>query len=871
MRRASRRPRLLSRAYAWLSRLYPASFRDDYQRELDAAFRHQIDEAGPRRTQVAVGALADVLRTAPGVHLDLLRQDIRYAGRTLTARSQRSFAVAAVLTLALGIGAATAIFSIVYAVMLAPLPYRDAGKVVRIFETNPSRNIRSFSASVPNLVSWRQQITRMSLAAITDAPANLSDGAEATHVNGLKATANFFEVIGLPLVRGRAFTAAEDRPGGPKVAIVSEGLWQRRYGGRSDILGAPILVDGVAYSVVGIAPQDAGFTRDVDLWVPMAADVATEGRGDKRLAVVGRLAPGATVADAQAELQAVAGALAREFPADNGGWNARLEPIFDWIVGEDLPLRMRLLVIAVALLLLVACANVANLQLARAAGRTGELGVRLALGASRARLLRQTLTETLVLASAGAAAGLGLAWALVRAGRGVLAESIPRLAELSINVPVLSAAVVATLAVALVSGVLPALLAGRADIRDALQHAGRQAATVARAPIRHALAGIQLALTTALVVGAALLLQSAWNMEGQALGFRAPESLLTANISRPQGPNFNLDRDVAFYDAVLREAAALPGVVSVALSSGVPLAYGNTGMSIGTKAPAKGEPVTGVQASWRIVSPSYFRTLDVPVLRGSIFARGTDPDATPSIVISRTLAEKLWPNGEDPIGRSAYLGGGQHVTIGGVVGDVRLTSIVSEPVPAMYFPSWLMLWETMTVVVRAEGDPAALAGSLRAAVSRADRAQPIFDVETMEAIVGRRIAEPRLNATLLSIFAAIALLLAAVGVAGVMAYAVARRTGELAVRQALGASPRQAMAVVMSSGLKVSMAGIAAGLAGALALGQALSGLLYGVAARDLPTLSATCAALFAVAAIACWLPARRATRISPTLALREE
>ena len=418
---------------------------------------------------------------------------------------------------------------------------------------------------------------------------------------------------------------------------------------------------------------------------------------------------------------------------------------------------------------------------------------------------------------------------------------------------------------------LPALLAGRADIRDALQHAGRQAATVARAPIRHALAGIQLALTTALVVGAALLLQSAWNMEGQALGFRAPESLLTANISRPQGPNFNLDRDVAFYEAVLREAAALPGVVSVALSSGVPLGlrehwdeHRHEGAGEGRARHRRAGVVANrvaellqdarrAGAPWKHLRPRH------------------RPRRHPSILISRTLAEKLWPNGEDPIGRSAYLGGGQHVTVAGIVGDVRLTSIVGEPVPAMYFPSWLMLWETMTVVVRAEGDPAALAGSLRAAVSRADRAQPIFDVETMEAIVGRRIAEPRLNATLLSIFAAIALMLAAVGVAGVMAYAVARRTGELAVRQALGASPRQAMAVVMSSGLKVSMAGIAAGLAGALALGQALSGLLYGVAARDLPTLSATCAALFAVAAIACWLPARRATRISPTLALREQ
>lgn len=860
---------LFERAYSWVIRLYPAAFRDEYERQMDSAFHQQLASAGPRRGRVASRAAADVLVTAPGVHLDLLRQDLRYARRTLRARSQRSFAVAAIATLALGVGAATAISSIVYAVMLAPLPYRDSDRLMRIYETNPARNIRSFSVSVPNLVSWRQQVTRLSLAAFKDAPANLTDGGGAAHVSGLAATANTFQVLGLPLVRGRSFTAGEDRPGGPLAAIVSEGLWRRRYAGREDLIGAPIAVDGVARTVVGIAPQDVGFSRDVDLWVPLAADPATEGRGDKRLAVVGRLASGVTLDEAQAELAAIAGALAREFPADNGGWNARLEPVFDWIVGDDLPQRMRLLVIAVGLLLLVACANVANLQLARAAGRTGELGVRLALGASRARLLRQTLTETLVLASAGAAAGLGLAWALVRGGRGVLAESIPRLAELSINVPVLSAALVATLAVALVSGVLPALLAGRADIRDALQHAGRQAVTVSRAPIRHALAGIQLALTTALVVGAALLLQSAWNMEGQALGFRAPESLLTANISRPQGPNFNLDRDVAFYDAVLREAAALPGVVSVALSSGVPLAYGNTGMSIGTKAPAKGEPVTGVQASWRIVSPSYFRTLDVPVLRGRIFDRTANTN--PAIVISRTLAERLWPKGDDPIGRPAYLADGQLVTIGGVVGDVRLTSIVREPVPAMYFPAWLTLWETMTVVVRAEGDPALLAASLRAAVSRVDRAQPIFEVETMEAIVGRRIAEPRLNATLLSIFAAIALLLAAVGVAGVMAYAVARRTGELAIRQALGASPRQAMAVVMSSGLKVSMAGIAAGLAGALVLGQALSGLLYGVAARDLPTLSATCAALFAVAAIACWLPARRATRISPTLALREQ
>ena len=872
MRSWSRR-NLAARLYHWATRVYPAPFREEYGRELEASFRDQIADAhGADRARLTAGAAADVLATAPRVHLDLLRQDLRYAWRALTARSQRSFAVAAILTLALGVGAATAIFSVVYAVMLAPLPYHEADRVVRIYETNPSRNINEFSVSVPNLASWEEQITKMTLAAFKDAAANLTDGAEAAHVNGLAATADTFQVLGLQLVRGRAFTAAEDRPGGPKAAIVSEGLWQRRYAGREDLLGTPIAVDGVAHTIVGIAPQDVGFSRDVDLWVPLAADVANEGRGDKRLAVVGRLKAGATLAEGHAELAAVAGALAREFPVDNGGWSARLEPVFDWIVGGELPQRMRLLVIAVGLLLLVACANVANLQMARAAGRTGELGVRLALGANRARLLRQTLTESLVLAAAGAAAGLALAWALVSGSKGVLPASIPRLADLSINLPVLAAALLSTLAVALVSGLLPTLMAGRADIRDALQHAGRPAAIGARAPIRHALVGIQLALSTSLVVGAALLLQSTWNMQAQGLGIGEPERLLTANITRPQGPDWRekeLERDLAFYDDVLREASALPGVVSAGLSSGLPLAYGNTAMNVSSRPAPKGEALGGIQASWRVVSSSYFKTLDVPLLRGRIFDRTADTN--PPVVISRTLAKRLWPQGDDPVGRPLYLGGGDSLTIVGVVGDVRLTSIVREPVPAIYIPPWLTMWPTMTVVIRATGDPALLASSLRAAVARVDRAQPMFDVETMSTIVGRRLAEPRLNATLLSIFAGLALALAAVGVAGVMAYAVARRTGELAIRQALGASPRQAMRVVLAAGLKVCVAGIAMGLAGALALGQSLAGLLYGVAPRDLTTLMTTSLALAAVAAVACWLPARRATRISPTLALREQ
>ena len=859
---------LAARVYRWVTRLYPAPFREEYDRELESSFREQIaGAAGATRARVAAGAAADVLATAPRMHLDLLRQDLRYAWRTLTAPAQRAFAASAVVTLALGTGAAAAVFSVVYAVLLAPLPYRDADRLVRVYETNAARGITAFSVSVPNLDSWQRQVASVTLAAARDAPANLTDRGEALRVTGLAVTANFFETLGLPLIVGRPFSAAEDRPGGPRVALISEGLWQSRYGGSGEVAGRSILVDGVAHAVIGVVPQDVGFSRDVDLWVPLMADPAAESRGDKRLDVVARLAPGVAIDQAQSELQAVASALAREFPADNGGWSARVEPIFDWIVGAELPQRMRLLVLAVILLLAVACASVANLQMARAATRSGEMGVRLALGASRARLLRQTLTESLLLAGAGALAGVALAFGLVHISRAALPGSIPRLADVSLNATVLAAALLSTLIVAVVSGLLPALLAGRADIREALQHGGRSSAGAARAPVRHALVALQLALSTCLVAGAALLLQSTWHMQRQPLGFTQPERLLTASLTRPQGPDWDMGRDLRFYDAVLADAAALPGVETAALSSGVPLARGNTGMEVSSRRPPRGEAPDGVQASWRIVSSGYFDAMDMPMLRG----RTLDPSVDPrrSMVISQALARQLWPAGEDPIGRTAYLGNGQAMLVVGVTGDVRMRSLVRDPAPAMYFPTSWYVWPTMTVVLRTSGDPAALGASLRAAVARVDPAQPIFDVETMSAIVGRRVAEPRLNAALLAIFAALALALAAVGVAGVMAFTVARRTPELAVRQALGASPSQAMQVVFASGLKLCAAGILAGIAAALLLGQALAGLLYRVAPRDLPTLAFTSATLLAVAGLACWLPARRATRISPAAALR--
>ena len=870
MRHPSPRRGLLERAYSWVVRLYPAAFREEYEREMSSAFQDQLASAGLRRTRVVGRALADVLATAPGVHLDLLGQDLHYAWRTLTSRAQRSFAVAAVLTLALGMGAATAIFSIVHAVMLAPLPFHAADRLVRIYETNQSRNINKFSVSFPNFDSWQRRVELLSLAAAKSAEANLTDGGPPEHVVGMAVTSGFLPTLGLAPVAGRDFHADDDRPGGVRVAMVSVGLWERRYGRDPALIGRSIALDGVSHTVVGIAPQDVGFSMEIDLWVPMAANLAAEDRNNKQLDVVGRLTDGATLAQAQAELSTVATALEAEFPQSNSGWGTRLTPVLDWIVDAELQQRLTLLLVAVGLLLAVACANVANLQMARAASRTGEIGVRLALGASRARLLRQTLTESLLISMMGGALGLALAWALMRGSRAVLPESIPRLANLSLNVPVLLVAIAAMLLVAVVAGLLPAILAGRADIRDAVQHASsRPGGGASKTPVRHALVALQLALSTCLVVGAMLLLQSTWNLQRLPLGFSQPDRLLTANITRPQSETWNMDRDVAFYDSVLRETAALPGVTHAGLSSGVPLGQGNTGMPISTTRPADGQPMKGVQASWRIVSGGYFHVMDVPILRGRVFVPDKDPPQ--SLVISQGLARRLWPNGEDPVGRAVFLGNGQQFTVLGVVGDVRLTSLAREPAPAMYLPTSWYLMPTMTLVMRTDGDPALLAQPLRTAVARVDAAQPIFDIRSMRTIVGARLAGPRLNATLLAIFAGLALLLAAVGVAGVMAFAVARRTSELAVRQALGASPGQAVRVVLSGGVKMCIAGIATGIAGALMLGQVLAGLLFGVTAYDVSTLSATAVALFVVALVACWLPARRATRISPTLALREQ
>jgi putative ABC transport system permease protein len=856
------------RVYSTLLLAYPASFREEYRGEMRAAFRSRWrEEQGGLGLWITV--LLDTLSTAAREHGEMLSRDVRYAWRSLTGRGNWSFTAAALVTLALGIGAVTAIFTIVHAVLLAPLPYREPERVIFLSDTHAARGIDEFSSSMPNFRTWQEAARSFSsLVAIRDANVNITEGDEPERVNGLAVSADFWKTLGLPPVAGRAFVPADDVPGHAPVAMISEGLWKRRYGGEASIIGRTIDVNLVPRVVVGVIPQDVGFASNIDLWLPLGRDPeADDSRGDRRLIVLGRLAPGVTLQQAQDEMERISVQLDREFPEANEGWRVRVVPARSWIVDEEIDQRLRILLAAVALLLLVAATNVANLQIARAGGRVREIAVRLALGASRARLVRQMITENLVLTAAGGALGLALAWLAVRAAAAVPPETVPRLGALSLDLPVLLVAVLCIGATALLAGLLPASVAVRSGVHGALQSSGRSA-TAGRSPSRQALVALQLALATSLVVCAALLTQSLVRLQNVPLGFDDPDHLLTARLTRSVATEDATEANQAFFESVLEEVRALPGVVSAAVTSEVPFGPMDTGMPVLPLPRPESVPEEGIQASWRLVTADYFQTMRIPLRRGRAFTRDEKPQR--NLLLSEGLARRLWPGGEDPIDREVKLGNGQTFRVIGVVGDVRQVGLAEDPTPTFYMSTARFLMPTMTLVVRTATEPTGLAQSIRQVVARVDPRQPVSDFQTMRTAMRANAAAPRLNTVLLASFAGLALLLAVVGVAGVVGYAVGQRTRELAVRLALGSSPGQAVRYAMRGGLLICTVGILAGLGAALALGRALSSVLYGVGADDPLTFLATAAVLFAAAAFACWLPARRVTRISPCLTLRD-
>jgi putative ABC transport system permease protein len=548
--------------YELLLRLYPADFRDSYEREMRAAFRRRCRDE-PRvlgRLSFWLSVTADTLVTAAQEHWDMLIHDIHYSLRTL--RNSPAFAAAVFLTLALGIGATTAIYSLTYTVLLRPLPYSEPDRLVRIWETNPSRDIPQFAASLLNFLSWQEESKSFEeMAALRNDSANLTGDGEPQRVKSTAVSANFWTMMGLRLLAGRGFNTTEGKPGNDRVAIISEGLWQQRYGGESGIIGRSILVNGEPRVVVGVAPQDAGYTSTVDLWIPLVPNPAEENRGNKVIATVARLLPGVGVAQAQSELKAVAAGLEQRYPDSNRGWSVTLLPVTEWIVDDDSRNHIYVLMAAVVLLLLVTCANVAGLLVTRASARTHEFGVRLALGAGRARLFRQLTVESLVLASIGGGLGILTAFGAVRWLAPRVVNQLPRSASLTLDWPVVLFAVGLTAVVGILSGLAPSWAARRADIMSPLRKAGRGTVGSTGALLRPMLVGAQVTVATMLVVGALLLIQSFARLQNLELGFQ-PDHVLTASISLPPAKYPTSKHAESFYRALVAEVEAIPAVVS---------------------------------------------------------------------------------------------------------------------------------------------------------------------------------------------------------------------------------------------------------------------------------------------------------------------
>jgi putative ABC transport system permease protein len=859
-----RLPERLFRLVLWL---YPRDFRDRFGSDMVAAYREARADAAMRGRRGSVefwtGVASDALVRAPGEHMRMFLHDLRYGARAL--RRSPMYTLVAIATLALGIGANTAIFSVVHAVALQGLPYPDAARLVRLWEKNDKLRIPRFSASVPNYVSWRERARSFQqLGAWRNSSSTLTTGGDPQRVARLEATANLLPLVGVRPVAGRLFSETEDRPGGPPVVLIVESLWRNRLGGRGDVLGQAIVLDSVSYSVIGIV-RDRDFLLPVHVVTPLAANLATENRSNHMMTVIGRLRDGVALEQAQKEMDALALQLGKEYPKDDADWGVTMATVYDWIVPEATRTGLYVLLASVALVLVIACTNIANLTLARSALRQRDQAVRLALGASRTRVVREVLTESMLLACVGGAIGVAVSYWMMPIFRTQLGAVLPRADEIRLSTPVLLFALGASLATGLLFGALPAFFNSSRGVLGALKDGARGGGARHQGIARRLLVVGQLALATMLLAGGALLVQSFVRLQHVELGFR-PGNLTTAMIGLPQSRYPNHAAGWQFYSRVVNELQATGGVEAVGLTSNAPFAGGNTGQPVrGGGASALG--TESLQADWRMVSPGYFNALGIPLLRGRTFSEEDRRGSQGVLVLSADMAHRFWPN-EDPVGRTIVAGDTYRVI--GVVGDVRNLNQALDPRPTMYLSTTQFLWPTMTLVVRTKAD-LPVAPLIRRVVSAADPQLAVFNVRTMETLLDNSAAQPRVTAWLVGLFAALALLLAGIGVYGVLAYLVTQRTREIGVRLALGARPASVLRLVVGHSLRLSVIGIALGAAGALLLGPTIESQLYGVQPRDAATLIGVSISLLAIALLAGYLPARRATRVDPLIALRAE
>jgi putative ABC transport system permease protein len=805
------------------------------------------------------------------------RQDLRFGIRSL-ARSP-GFTAVALATIALGIGANTAIFSVVEAVLLRPLPYPGADRLVSVTQAEPSRGVSGTGASYPNFADWQARAKSFEhLSAIRMHDYTLTGRGDPALVTAGTVTSNLFRTLEGPPLLGRTLMAADDDAAAPPVAVLGERLWRSRFAADAGIVGRTILLDQQPVTVVGVMParfKTPPETPSVQLWLTLTHDPVFGDLRAKReghyLRIVGKLRPGVPIESARAELATIQDGLAREHPKANGGWIVAIEPLAESLVSG---VRTALLVLlgAVALVFAIACANVSNLLLARASARSREVAIRTALGAGRARLLRQFLTEGLLLAAAGGILGVALAFAALRGITAWLPADLPRVDEIHLDGMVLLFACAATLLAAAAFGLAPALQSSSAGLFGSLKEGSAGTGEAPRRRrLRSFLVGAETALSFVLLIGAGLLTRSFLRMQEVPLGFR-PSGVLTAGLSLPRTQYSRPDQWLSFYGRLVERLKTEPGVESVAAALPLPLTGSGLNFAFTIEGRPSDRPGADLSANYTAAMPEYLRVLGLQLRRGRWIAAGDSESAPKVCVISERFARLHFP-GEDPIGRRLVFGFADRIprTIVGVVADVRRDGLAVVSRPEMYVPFAQEPWWAAYLAIRAAGDPSALTAAVRNAVASLDPSMPVDAIQPMSAFVTESVAQPRFRTTLLSLFGATALLLAVVGLYGLIAYDVGRRAREIGLRLALGAGRGDVIRLVLRQGLTPALFGLAAGLAGAVFVTRFLSSLLFETTPLDPATYASVAAVLLAAGLAACWIPARRALAIDPMRVLRSE
>jgi len=804
--------------------------------------------------------------------LEALRQDLRFGARMLL--KDPGFTLIVLLTLSLGIGANTAIFSVVNTVMLRQLPFKNADRIVLLNENNPERGFMNFSVSQPTFLDWRAgSQTFEAMAAALGANLNLNMGGDVETVRGVSVTADFLPVFGVSPALGRNFLPEEDRPGGnTRVVMITHGAWQRRFGGDPGIVGKTLTINDNPFTVVGVLPESFSFgVAANEMFVPLAPDPA-QLRGDHRLTVIGSLKPGVVLGQALADMNAVARRLAEQYPETNKGWSVGGQKLYDATVPMESRRALLVFAGAVIFVLLIACGNVANLLLARGAARQKEISIRMALGAGRFRIIRQLLAEAILLSLIAGGCGLLVAQWTMEALKTMNPANLPRLGELSADGRVLAFGLLISLLTGVLFGLFPALQASRPDLNETLKEGARGGSGGAGGRrVRGALVITEVALSVALLIGAGLLLRSFWKLQDVKPGFE-PDHLLTMRINLPSSRYRDNQAAWSFYSRLLEEIKSLPGAQSVALTSSGPMSGEPTSTEV--HIPGRPDAPDGSRptAAWRLVSPGYHRTLGIP-LRGRDFDERDTADSLRVTVVSEGAARLFWP-GEDPIGKTIHLGNAMSkpFTIIGVAGNVRYIGLDSEPAPMAYIPTAFMATRNpMQLVVRTRAEPTAQTSAVSGALRSIDANVPVYDIQTLERRLSDSFGPRRFNMFLLGSFAAVALLMASVGLFGVMAYLVSQRTREIGLRMALGARPRDVFRLVIGRGMSLALIGAGVGLAGAFGLARFLETLLFQTRPIDAMTFTVAPALLLGVALLACYIPARRATKVDPIIALHSE